>query len=78
MPADTSIKTAMQSLGETLERILFVVAENNELLGTINDGDIRRALIKGHKFADSVAPIMNKDFFAVSNQVLNIKSYAKK
>ena len=39
---DTTLKQAMQKLNETAEKILFVVDENNRLLGTITDGDIRR------------------------------------
>ena len=37
---DTTIKQAMQKLNTTAEKILFVVAEDERLLGTVTDGDI--------------------------------------
>ena len=42
---DTTIKQAMQKLNTTAEKILFVVAEDERLLGTVTDGDIRRGII---------------------------------
>ena len=47
IPADTSIKQAMQKLNDTATKILFVTGENSMLLGTVTDGDIRRGIIRG-------------------------------
>ena len=41
---------------------LFVINDNGVMLGTLTDGDIRRALIKGATINDSVKYAMNKDF----------------
>lgn len=41
---------------------LFVIDDNGVMLGTLTDGDIRRALIKGATINDSVKYAMNKDF----------------
>lgn len=41
---------------------LFVINDNGVMLGTLTDGDIRRALIKGATVNDSVKYAMNKDF----------------
>ncbi|MDI9562059.1 MAG: nucleotidyl transferase, partial [Pseudomonadota bacterium] len=60
-----TIKEAMQKLGETQEKILFVVDDINKLLGTVNDGDIRRGLIRGLSFTDRVDNIMHRDFLFV-------------
>lgn len=74
---DTSIKDAMQRLNETAGKILFVVDENKRLLGTITDGDIRRGIINGKEFVDSVVNVMNKVFTAAADDNPNILEYAK-
>ena len=76
--ADTTIKQAMQKLSDTQERILFVVDNNKKLLGTINDGDIRRALINGSKFDYHVGNVMHKSFVSVDRDVADIEGYSKK
>ena len=64
--ADTSLKQAMQKLNDTAEKILFIVDENSRLLGTVTDGDIRRGIIAGTKFTDTVEKVMHKGFTAVT------------
>jgi len=64
--ADTSLKQAMQKLNDTAEKILFIVDENRRLLGTVTDGDIRRGIIVGTKFTDTVEKVMRKGFTAVT------------
>jgi dTDP-glucose pyrophosphorylase/CBS domain-containing protein len=57
-----SIKNAMNKLGETSEKILFVVSKKDKnLLGTVTDGDIRRWILKEGDLNDSVDKIMNKN-----------------
>ncbi|MGR3301652.1 MAG: nucleotidyltransferase family protein [Candidatus Scalindua sp.] len=60
--SDTTLKESMQRLNETAEKILFVTDENDKLLGTVTDGDIRRGLINGLKFSDKVEKVMFKQF----------------
>lgn len=74
---ETSLKQAMQKLNETSEKILFVTEENSKLLGTLTDGDIRRGLINGLKFSDSVENIMKQKFFYVSHNDPDKKAKAK-
>ncbi len=62
---DTTIKQAMQKLDETAEKILFLTDEHCRLLGTVTDGDIRRAIINGREFSDSIDGVMHKDPTAV-------------
>jgi len=73
----TTIKQAMQKLSDTQERILFVVDNGKKLMGTINDGDIRRALINGSKFDDHVGNVMHKSFVSVDRDVADIEGYSK-
>lgn len=42
--------------------VLFVVDDENRMVGTLTDGDSRRALIKGASVNDKVEVIMHRDF----------------
>lgn len=42
--------------------VLFVVDEKNSMVGTLTDGDSRRALIAGASVSDPVSSIMNRHF----------------
>jgi dTDP-glucose pyrophosphorylase/CBS domain-containing protein len=58
-----SIRYAMErltALGENLT--LFVINDNDQLVGVITDGDIRRGLIRGISIEDAVKKIMNTNF----------------
>jgi dTDP-glucose pyrophosphorylase len=57
-----TISEALIQLNKTGTILTLFVIENNIIKGTITDGDIRRALIKGMKLEDSVQKIMNKSF----------------
>ena len=41
---------------------LFVVDNKGKMVGTLTDGDSRRALIKGASINDSISLVMNRDF----------------
>lgn len=42
--------------------VLFVVDEQNKMVGTLTDGDSRRALINGISVNDSIENVMHKEF----------------
>ena len=42
--------------------VLFVVDKENKMVGTLTDGDIRRALIGGHNVNDSINTVIHRDF----------------
>lgn len=52
---------ALNTLEKADSQIVLVVDDENKLLGTISDGDIRRSLIIGKTLETSVAEIMNKN-----------------
>jgi dTDP-glucose pyrophosphorylase len=56
-----SIRCAMEIIGRESSGIALVVSEQNELLGLITDGDIRRGLLRSYKLEDCVELIMNKN-----------------
>lgn len=53
-----TIKEALLKLDQTALQILLVVDEENKLLGTITDGDIRRGLLKGLSLDASIESII--------------------
>ena len=54
---NSSIKKALSQLNQSGEKCLIVVRDKNKLLGTINDGDIRRAILKGKPLNDTIRNI---------------------
>ncbi|RAP34028.1 nucleotidyl transferase [Candidatus Marinamargulisbacteria bacterium SCGC AG-410-N11] len=59
---NTTIKQALKTLDSTAEKIILVVNENTDFLGTLTDGDIRRALLKDASLETSIEGIFNKSF----------------
>ena len=49
-----TIKDALKLLDKTAEKVLLVVDENNKLLGTLTDGDIRAYLLRGESLEHNV------------------------
>ena len=57
----SSIREAMIHLDKLAsEATLFIVNDDNHLIGAITDGDIRRGLIEGKNAQDSVLSVLNK------------------
>ena len=55
------IVEALNMINENLKGILIVVDNNDKLKGTLTDGDIRRALLKGKNLKDSISEIYNSN-----------------
>ena len=60
----SSIKDALIALNEITRETLSLLVVNNEnqMVGTLTDGDIRRGLISGTQLTDEVGTIMHRDF----------------
>ena len=56
-----SIRDAMKTLDKTAEKCLLVVDENDKLLGTLTDGDLRRSILAGAKFSEEIIDSYNKN-----------------
>lgn len=63
---EVSIRTAMSIIDKGSKGIALVVNDNGVLLGTITDGDIRRAILKGISLENPVNNIMNENFIFVT------------
>ena len=59
-----SIRDALVSLNSIAHDTmsLFVVNSNEQMTGTLTDGDIRRGIISGAQLTDKVSTIMHRDF----------------
>ena len=60
--ADSSIKDALINLNNSALGICFICDEENILIGTITDGDIRRKLLSGSNLTDVVISAANTNF----------------
>ncbi len=52
--------------------VLFAIDDENRMVGTITDGDVRRALINGAQLIDVISSVMNRHFNFVSEGEGNI------
>ena len=61
---DKSLLQALEQINSFRNEplVLFVIDEDGRMLGTLTDGDSRRALISGASVNDSAEKIMHKDF----------------
>jgi molybdopterin-guanine dinucleotide biosynthesis protein A len=64
---DSLISTVINNLNHSGLKIVLVVDKNKKFIGIINDGDIRRAFLKGCKINHSIQNIINKKPFFINN-----------
>lgn len=76
---DKDLRFALQSLnqieGGHHRQVLFVVNKENQIIGALTDGDIRRALIQGSSIDSLVSEIMFVDFrfiFKGDNNIIQL------
>ncbi len=62
---NASLKEAMKKLDETAEKILFVINNDNKLVGSLTDGDIRRWILKEGSLKSIVRDVCYKGTFFV-------------
>lgn len=63
-----TVTEALKKIDANEKGILFVVDENNKLMGTLTDGDVRRWLIKRGELSGVVESIMNKNPKSISKE----------
>src|SRR5262245_31379493 len=56
----------MEAIDEGAVELALVVDEGGRLLGTVSDGDVRRAILAGAALGDSIGPYAARDFTWVS------------
>jgi predicted transcriptional regulator len=58
--SNVSIREVLKIIENGVKQIALVVDENRKLIGTVNDGDIRRAILKGYSLDDVIEDIYYK------------------
>ena len=64
---EKTVYDALSTLDKSFGEVVIVVDEYMHLLGTITDGDIRRAILRGVELHDSVTCVMNSKPYHVPN-----------
>ncbi|SRR5258708_2783982 len=62
--ASTSLRDALVLIDENKRRSIIIVSADR-VVGTLSDGDARRALLDGHLMETPVASLMNTNFVFV-------------
>ena len=76
-----TIQESLKVIDRGGKRIALVVEEDNTLLGTLNDGDIRRALLSGKNLSDSIESVYHRNPYVCNQNDSNktiIKTAIKK
>lgn len=66
VPPEASIRDVVICIDRGAEAIALVVGPDGRLVGTVSDGDIRRALLSGASLDDSAAPFVSRRPVTVS------------
>ena len=69
---------AVRKINSTNKKFLIVTNEDNKLLGTVTDGDIRRAILKGVDLDNLVIKCMNKKPIYATEKNKKLYSLLKK
>ncbi len=66
IPTGTSLRETIRAIDEGALGIALVVDGDRRLLGTVTDGDVRRAILRGFSLEQPVSEIMHRDPITVS------------
>ena len=66
LPPSATLLEAMKKIDSLASQIALIARKDDFLLGTLTDGDIRRALLNGEKLEASCEIAMNKSFLSFS------------
>jgi dTDP-glucose pyrophosphorylase len=58
---DISIKQALKKINDATSKIVFVIDSKNKLIGSVSDGDIRRAILNNISLEQPLVKIINKN-----------------
>lgn len=62
-----SVKEAMEQMDKNTRKIVYVVNDNNQLVGVLSDGDIRRFILKEGSIKENVSSVMNTNPIKLMN-----------
>jgi dTDP-glucose pyrophosphorylase len=61
LPKEATIEQVVRNLDRVAIKIVLIVNDKDELLGTISDGDIRRGLLKGLTLSSPITEIIHRN-----------------
>ena len=61
LPSTVSIEQAIRNLDEHGKRIVLIANHDNQLEGTVSDGDIRRGLLRGMDLTGQIMNVINRN-----------------
>ena len=76
--SDSSLKVAMRCINAAGGKVLFVVENSGKLIGSVTDGDMRRAILNGIGFECPISEVMFKSPRFVRNTDKDYEDKAKK
>ena len=72
------VKNALLFINKNQKGFLLVSNESNQIIGTLTDGDIRRAMLNGLTIDDPIKNIINKNFIFLDENSIEHESIYKK
>lgn len=66
--SSATLRDALALIEENRHRSLIVVSDDQSVVGTLSDGDARKAMLKGRLLVTPVADVMNTHFIALREQ----------
>lgn len=72
-----SVRTAASTLNRVEHKIVLVVSSEQILVGTMTDGDLRRAMLEGANLDDKVSKWVNKDYVSATDSASNLELISK-
>jgi len=75
---DQSITTALKYLNLNEDKCLIIINKKNILLGTLTDGDVRRAILSSKDFSQSIKNIYNRKPYYITAKELGSKVRVRK
>ena len=69
--SESSIFDAMKKINKIELKFLLIINKSNSLIGTITDGDLRRAIVDKIDIKQKIITIMNKKFIFLRKTIDN-------
>lgn len=67
----------LENLSGTVAMVLFVLDNNNKIIGSVTDGDVRRGILKGLSLQDNIQLVMKKSFYSLDSNKINLQQLQK-
>ena len=72
-----SIRTALEKMRASNKKCIVAINKSNKLVGTVSDGDLRRAKFNKKSLNEKILPIFNKNPFFLYDKKYSIRELKK-